>query len=146
MRRRWRLLPAAVRARSAKQLVLHRSSRQLLLLEQGQLRLRVPAAVGTQGWKHLLASIGCCSKRWIPYGGIPALVLWSPLEAEILWARDGLPFIRTVQSWWLGWREGGAGSRLLHVGLHGTPHRWTVRRAVSHGCVRLYDEHIRRIC
>ena len=32
-----------------------------------------------------------------------------------------------------------------HVGLHGTPHRWTVGRAVSHGCVRLYDEHIRRV-
>ena len=45
------LLPAAVRSRSTKQLVLHRSSRQLILLEQGQLRLRVPAAVGTQGWE-----------------------------------------------------------------------------------------------
>ena len=45
------LLPAADRERSAKQLVLDRSSRQLLLLEQGQLRLRVPAAVGTQGWE-----------------------------------------------------------------------------------------------
>ena len=47
-------LPAAVRSRSRKQLVLHRSSRQLILLEQGQLRLRVPAAVGTQGWETLL--------------------------------------------------------------------------------------------
>ena len=45
------LLPAAVRSRSTKQLVLHRSSRQLILLEQGQLRLRVPAAVDTQGWE-----------------------------------------------------------------------------------------------
>ena len=45
------LLPAAVRSRSSKQLVLHRSSRQLILLEQGQLLLRVPAAVGTQGWE-----------------------------------------------------------------------------------------------
>ena len=45
------LLPAALRSRSTKQLVLHRSSRQLILLEQGQLRLRVPAAVGTQGWE-----------------------------------------------------------------------------------------------
>ncbi len=45
------LLPAAVRSRSTKQLVLHRSSRQLILLEQGQLRLRMPTAVGTQGWE-----------------------------------------------------------------------------------------------
>ena len=26
--------------------------------------------------------------------------------------------------------------------FHGTPHRWTVGRAVSHGCVRLYNEDV----
>ena len=45
------LLPAAVRSRAKKQLVLHRSSRHLILLEQGQLRLRMLSAVGTQGWE-----------------------------------------------------------------------------------------------
>ena len=28
------------------------------------------------------------------------------------------------------------------AGFHGTPHRWTVGRAVSHGCVRLFEEDI----
>ena len=28
------------------------------------------------------------------------------------------------------------------TGFHGTPHRWTVGRAVSHGCVRLYNEDV----
>ncbi|HJL69210.1 MAG TPA: L,D-transpeptidase, partial [Prochlorococcaceae cyanobacterium Gl_MAG_24] len=29
--------------------------------------------------------------------------------------------------------------------FHGTPHRWTVGRAVSHGCVRLYEEDIQAL-
>ena len=28
------------------------------------------------------------------------------------------------------------------TGFHGTPHRWTVGRAVSHGCVRLLNENV----
>ena len=31
------------------------------------------------------------------------------------------------------------------TGFHGTPHRWTVGRAISHGCVRLYNEDIRSL-
>ena len=32
-----------------------------------------------------------------------------------------------------------------HHGFYGTPHRWTVGRAVSHGCVRLYNEDVRAL-
>ncbi len=31
------------------------------------------------------------------------------------------------------------------TGFHGTPHLWTVGRAISHGCVRLYNEDMRGI-
>ena len=31
------------------------------------------------------------------------------------------------------------------TGFHGIPHRWTVGRAVSHGCVRLYNEDVRAL-
>jgi len=31
------------------------------------------------------------------------------------------------------------------AGFHGTPHRWTVGHAVSHGCVRLFDEDVRDV-
>lgn len=31
------------------------------------------------------------------------------------------------------------------TGFHGTPHRWTVGRAISHGCVRLYNEDVRSL-
>ena len=30
-------------------------------------------------------------------------------------------------------------------GFHGTPHRWTVGRALSHGCVRLWNENVRTL-
>lgn len=31
------------------------------------------------------------------------------------------------------------------AGFHGTPHRASIGRAVSHGCVRLYEEHVREL-
>ena len=33
----------------------------------------------------------------------------------------------------------------LKAGFHGTPYRWTVGRAVSHGCVRLYEENVQEV-
>ena len=85
------LLPAAVRFRSTKQLVLHRSSRQLILLEQGQLRLRVPAAVGTQGWETPLGEHRVLFKAVDPVwrhpgtGGRPVLISTSKQNPCISW-------------------------------------------------------------
>ena len=56
---------------------------------------------------------------------------------------------------WIGFykdcvgRKGFDGEQMLDIkgcttaGFHGTPHRWTIGHAVSHGCVRLFDEDIR---
>ncbi|MEY4758575.1 MAG: hypothetical protein RLZZ268_73, partial [Cyanobacteriota bacterium] len=33
----------------------------------------------------------------------------------------------------------------VSAGFHGTPQRDSVGRAVSHGCVRLLDEHVREL-
>jgi lipoprotein-anchoring transpeptidase ErfK/SrfK len=58
---------------------------------------------------------------------------------------------------WIGFHEDCRGRRAhdgerwlefdgcVVAGFHGTPHRWTVGRAVSHGCVRLYDEDVRSL-
>jgi lipoprotein-anchoring transpeptidase ErfK/SrfK len=58
---------------------------------------------------------------------------------------------------WIGFyqdcdgRSGFDGERHLDIkgcttaGFHGTPHRWTVGHAVSHGCVRLFDEDIKAL-
>ena len=79
------MLPAAVRSRAKKQLVLHRSSRQLILLEQGQLRLRVPAAVGTQGWETPLGEHRVLFKAVDPVWRHPGTVALVPTAAVILW-------------------------------------------------------------
>ena len=140
------LLPAAVRSRSNKQLVLDRSSRQLILLEQGQLRLRVPAAVGTQGWETPVGEHRVLFKTVDP--------VWRHPGTGVLVPPGGR---NPLGSRWIAFHQdcsnpgGWDGEKVVqvrgcsHVGLHGTPHRWTVGRAVSHGCVRLYDEHIRRV-
>lgn len=58
---------------------------------------------------------------------------------------------------WIGFhrdcqgRSAWNGEKILDVkgcvvmGFHGTPHRWTVGHAVSHGCVRLYEEDVREL-
>ena len=89
-------MPAAVRSRPTKQLVLHRSSRQLILLEQGQLRLRVPAAVGTQGWETSLGEHRVLFKAVDPVWRHPGTGALVPPEAATPWDHVGLPSIRTA--------------------------------------------------
>ena len=60
------LLQDALLRRRGLQLVLHRSSRQLLVLDHGRLRLRVPAAVGTDGWETPLGEHSVLSKTVDP--------------------------------------------------------------------------------
>ena len=140
------LLPAAVRSRSTKQLVLHRSSRQLILLEQGQLRLRVPAAVGTEGWETPLGEHRVLFKAVDPVWRHPGTGALVPPGGRNPLGSRWIAFYQDCSN-----PGGWDGEKVVqvqgcsHVGLHGTPHRWTVGRAVSHGCVRLYDEHIRRV-
>ncbi|MFS6827717.1 L,D-transpeptidase [Cyanobium sp. ATX-6F1] len=45
----------------------------------------------------------------------------------------------------LRWRSGARHQGLCRGRFPWHPHRWTVGRAVSHGCVRLYDEDVRAL-
>lgn len=128
------------------QLVLDRHTRQLMVLKDGRLLRRFPAAVGTDGWEtpagrhHVLEMVADPvwqhpgNHRHVPPGPD------NPLGSR--W----IGFFRDCQG-----RNGWDGERYLQVngctvaGFHGTPHRWTVGRAVSHGCVRLYDENVREL-
>lgn len=42
---------------------------------------------------------------------------------------------------WLGFWTNGKN----WIGFHGTPNRASVGSAASHGCVRMYDEHIQEL-
>ena len=140
-------LPEGVIRRPGRQLVLHRSRRQLVLIDQGQLLARYPVAVGMEGWETPTGRFSVISKVSQPD--------WNhPQTGEIV---PGGTDKNPLGSRWIGFyrdcagRKGFDGERMLDIkgcttaGFHGTPHRWTVGRAVSHGCVRLYDEHIQRV-
>lgn len=131
---------------STRELVLDRRRRQLLVLEQGQELRRFPVAVGRPGWET-------------PEGRFRVQELvadptWEhPVTGETVPPGPANP----LGSRWIGFhrdcrgRVGFNGSEHLVVqgcvsaGFHGTPNRSSVGQAVSHGCVRLFDEHVREL-
>ena len=138
-------LPTNVVGRAGRHLVLHRSRRQLLLIEQGRLVSRYPVAVGMAGWEPPAGNFRVLNKVRDPS--------WAhPQTGEVVTGEDPK---NPLGSRWIGFykdcvgRKGFDGERMLDIkgcttaGFHGTPHRWTIGHAVSHGCVRLFDEDIR---
>jgi L,D-transpeptidase ErfK/SrfK len=126
------------------ELVLDRRGRQLRVLLRGQELRRFPVAVGRPGWET-------------PVGEFQVLELvedpvWEhPATGERVPPGPSNP----LGSRWIGFhhdcqgRSGFNGREHLVVegcvssGFHGTPNRGSVGQAVSHGCVRLLDEHVR---
>lgn len=128
------------------QLVLDRRTRQLMVLRDGRLVRRFPAAVGADGWETPVGRHQVLQKVADP--------IWQhPGDGRSVHPGPSNP----LGSRWIGFfrdcqgRSGWDGERYLEVkgctvaGFHGTPHRWTVGRAVSHGCVRLFDEDVREL-
>ena len=136
----------AVALSGSRELVLDRRRRQLLVLEQGQELRRFPVAVGRPGWET-------------PEGRFRVQELvadptWEhPVTGETVPPGPANP----LGSRWIGFhrdcrgRVGFNGREHLVVqgcvsaGFHGTPNRSSVGQAVSHGCVRLFDEHVREL-
>ena len=129
------------------QLILDRQHRQLLVLHDGVLTRRFPAAVGTVGWETPAGRFRVMQKVKKP--------VWThPVNGKKLGPDDAT---NPLGSRWIGFyrdcegREGWDGEQYLDIdgctvaGFHGTPYRWTVGRAVSHGCVRLYEENVQEI-
>lgn len=139
-------VPPALLQQSGLQLVLDRQKRQLMVLENGELKRRFPAAVGTVGWETPAGQFQVLEKQADP--------VWQhPGTGKTIGPGQQNP----LGSRWIGFyrdcngRKGWDGERYLDItgctvaGFHGTPHRWTVGRAVSHGCVRLYEEHVQEL-
>ncbi len=129
-----------------RQLVLDRRLRQLSVIEDGRERRRFPVGVGRPGWET-------------PVGRFEVIELavdptWEhPATGRRIPPGPGNP----LGSRWIGFhrdcrgRSGFNGTEHLVVkgcvsaGFHGTPQRDSVGQAVSHGCVRLLDEHVREL-
>lgn len=140
-------VPADLLQRVGLQLVLDRQHRQVLVLHDGLLTRRFPAAVGTVGWETP-------SGRFRVMQMVKEPVWTHPVSGELLGPEEAT---NPLGSRWIGFhrdckgREGWDGEQYLDIdgctvaGFHGTPYRWTVGRAVSHGCVRLYEENVQEI-
>ena len=140
-------VPSDVMERKGLQLVLDRKHHQLLVLKDGRMTRRFPAAVGTTGWETPAGRFRVFEKVKEP--------VWThPVSGDLVDAESkGNP----LGSRWIGFyrdcngRSGWDGEQYLDIngctvaGFHGTPYRWTVGRAVSHGCVRLYNEDVRAL-
>jgi lipoprotein-anchoring transpeptidase ErfK/SrfK len=127
-------------------LVLDRKRRQLSLLENGRVVRRFPVAVGMPGWETPVGRFQVVNKTENP--------VWEhPQKGTHTASGPANP----LGSRWIGFHQdcqgkrGWDGEHMLDVkgcvvaGFHGTPHRWTVGQALSHGCVRLYDEDVRQV-
>ena len=140
-------VPADVIERDGLQLVLDRKHHQLLVLRDGQMTRRYPAAVGTTGWETPAGRFRVFEKVKEP--------VWThPVSGELVEAESEK---NPLGSRWIGFyrdcngRSGWDGEQYLDIngctvaGFHGTPYRWTVGRAVTHGCVRLYEENVQEV-
>ncbi|MEB3234300.1 MAG: L,D-transpeptidase [Cyanobacteriota bacterium] len=128
------------------ELVLDRRRRQLRVIHNGLEWRRYPVAIGRPGWET-------------PVGRFRVLELVSePIWVHPATGQQVAPGpANPLGSRWIGFledcrpRRGFNGQRQLQVrgcataGFHGTPQRSSVGQAVSHGCVRLLDEHIREL-
>jgi L,D-transpeptidase ErfK/SrfK len=140
------LLPPDLQVQSGLHLVLDRRRRRLLVIKSGALLRQFPAAVGMPGWETPVGSFAVTEKRADPSWEHPTTGKRIPAGAD-----------NPLGSRWIGFtvdcqgRKASDGDQVLDIkgcvqaGFHGTPHRWTVGRAVSHGCVRLYDEDVQAL-
>ena len=139
-------VPADLLREPGLQIVLDRRNRQLMLLEDGQLKRRFPAAVGTIGWETPAGRHQVLEKGSHPVWQNPGNGRTVPSGAANPLGSRWIGFYRDCNG-----RSGWDGERELQIsgctvaGFHGTPHRWTVGRAVSHGCVRLYEENVQEL-
>jgi L,D-transpeptidase ErfK/SrfK len=131
---------------SGSYLVLDRRQRLLLVLEGGQERRRFPVGVGRPGWETPVGRFAVIELARDP--------TWEhPVTGQHIPPGPANP----LGSRWIGFHrdcEGRAGFNgrehlvvkgCVSAGFHGTPQRDSVGQAVSHGCVRLLDEHVREL-
>ncbi len=125
------------------ELVLDRSRRRLRVLEAGREVRSFPVAVGMPGWETPVGRFQVIEMAANPVWKHPANgTIHPPGPTNPLGSR-WIGFHRDCRD-----RSGFNGQEHLQVngcasaGFHGTNDRASVGRAASHGCVRLYDEHV----
>jgi L,D-transpeptidase ErfK/SrfK len=140
--------PAGVQAvpPPPRQLVLDRRRKVLKVLDGKRELRRYPVAVGMPGWETPVGQFTVIEKTANPKWEHPASGHVLPPGPENPLGSRWIGFYRDCRG-----RSGFNGQEHLVVkgcvtaGFHGTPNRSSVGRAVSHGCVRLFDEHAKEL-
>jgi lipoprotein-anchoring transpeptidase ErfK/SrfK len=126
--------------------VLDRRNRVLQVLEEGRELRRFPVAVGMPGWETPVGRFEVIEKIANPIWEHPANGRRFPPGPENPLGTRWIGFYQDCKG-----RSGFNGQEHLEVkgcvtaGFHGTPNRSSVGQAVSHGCVRLFDEDARQL-
>ena len=140
-------LPQDLRGNSTRHVVMLRGRRRVFLLDNGRLRNAFPVAIGMPGWETPTGRFEVLQK-------IPNPVWVHPVSGERVEEQGAN---NPLGSHWIAFhrdcrgRDAHDGDAWITIkgctttGFHGTPHRWTVGRAVPHGCVRLYKEDVRAL-
>lgn len=130
----------------SRQLVLDRRHKVLRVIEGNRVVRRYPVAVGMPGWETPVGQFSVIEKRANPTWEHPASGHLLPPGPQNPLGSRWIGFHRDCRG-----RSGFNGQEHLVVkgcveaGFHGTPNRASVGRAVSHGCVRLLDEHAKEL-
>jgi lipoprotein-anchoring transpeptidase ErfK/SrfK len=133
-------------ATADRHLVLDRRQRRLTVFEGGLERRRFPVGVGRPGWETPVGQFSVIELAVDPTWEHPATGRRIPPGPTSPLGSRWIGFHRDCNG-----RIGFNGTEHLVVkgcvsaGFHGTPQRDSIGRAVSHGCVRLLDEHVREL-
>ncbi len=111
-------------------LVLQLSARQLHVYQGDNITTTFPVAVGKTGWETPTGTFEVA--YMLEHPG------WTnPFTGELMPPGPQNPL---GERWISFWTDG-----QNEIGFHGTPNRDSIGQAASHGCVRLYNEHIREL-
>ena len=120
-------------AHGTRRLELSISRRQVTLFQGDQVLKSYPVAVGKAGWPTPVGDFEVQTKVRNPS--------WqNPFQGKGYVIPGGAPD-NPLGTRWLGFWTNGKN----WIGFHGTPNRASVGSAASHGCVRMYDEHIQEL-
>jgi L,D-transpeptidase ErfK/SrfK len=111
-------------------LLLKLKERRVYVYDGDQLKTSYPVAVGRAGWETPTGQFRVIAKLKNPG--------WTnPFTGEVLPPGSDNPL---GERWIAFWTDG-----QNDIGFHGTPNRESVGQAASHGCVRMFNEHIREM-
>jgi lipoprotein-anchoring transpeptidase ErfK/SrfK len=131
---------------NGRQLVLDRRRRLLLVIDRGQELRRFPVAVGRPGWETPVGQFEVIERVVNPVWKHPATGQLVPAGPENPLGSRWIGFYRDCRGHrGFNGRAGLAVQGCASTGFHGTPNRRSIGQAVSHGCVRLYDEQVREL-